>query len=63
VIYKDGDIISTGDGVRHRVLYATKRDNNGQHITLKVRSMGKPHKGYTVDTNRIVECSRKGVVL
>ena len=55
MIYKDGDIVTTRDGEQHRVLYATKRDTDGQHLTLKVRALNKKHrKSYTVETNRIV---------
>lgn len=54
--YKDGDIVTTRDGRKHRVLWPTKTDAEGNHMELRVKSVTDKHrKGYMLATDKIVE--------
>lgn len=60
MIYKDDAIVTTQDGRKHRVLWPTKRDENNQHLELRVKAVGKKHRGsYTIDTSKITKVDDK----
>jgi hypothetical protein len=56
VKYDHDDEVTTKDGKRHRVLWQTKRDADGNQLELRVKSLDDKHRGaYTIKCSNITE--------
>lgn len=60
VEYKRDYIVTTKDGARHRVLWQTKRDSNGNQLKLCVVRLD-CNKKHVIEVSRIIanEAARK----